>query len=252
MVLARDVTGFEARGPVRAVLFGGPGEIEARALVVATGVSYRRLDTTGLDELTGRGVYYGVNASEASQCQDEDVYIVGAANSAGQAALNLARFAKRVVLVVRAATLTATMPQYLVERIESAPNIEVRYNSEVVACRGHGHLEKLTLTDRSSGATEEVSSSWLFIFIGATPRTERLGPDVARDDKGFIITGPELLAHGYARQWPLPGPPFTLETSVPGVFAAGDVRSDSMKRVASAVGDGAMSIYLVHCYLATI
>lgn len=252
MVLARDVVGFEQRGPVRTVLFDGSGEIEARALIVATGVSYRRLDASGLDEFTGRGVYYGVNASEAGQCQGEDVYIVGAANSAGQAALNLSRFAKRVVLVVRAAALAGTMSKYLVERIEGTPNIEVRYRSEVVAGRGDGHLEGLTLADQGSGVTEEVPSSWLFIFIGATPHTEWLGSDVARDDKGFIITGQDLLAPAHARHWPLPRPPFTLETSVPGVFAAGDVRLDSMKRVASAVGEGAMSIYLVHRYLATI
>jgi len=252
MVLARDVVGFEQRGPVRTVLFDGSGEIEARALIVATGVSYRRLDASGLDEFTGRGVYYGVTASDAGQCQNEDVYIVGAANSAGQAALNLSRFAKRVVLVVRAGALTGTMSKYLVERIEGTPNLEVRYRSEVVGGRGEGHLEALTLADRDSGITEEVSSSWLFIFIGATPHTEWLGSDVARDDKGFIITGQDLLAPAYARHWPLPRPPFTLETSVPGVFAAGDVRLDSMKRVASAVGEGAMSIYLVHRYLATI
>ncbi len=252
MVLARDVVGFETRGPVRTVLFDGSGEIEARALVVATGVSYRRLEAAGLDELTGRGVYYGVNASEASQCQGDDVYIVGAANSAGQAALNLSRFGKRVVLVVRAATLEATMSRYLVERIASAPNIDVRCRSEVVAGRGDGHLEKLTLADRDSGVTEEVSSSWLFIFIGASPRTEWLGPDVVRDDKGFVVTGQDLLSPAYGRPWPLTRAPFGLETSVPGVFAAGDVRLDSMKRVASAVGEGAMSIYLVHRYLATI
>ena len=252
MVLARDVAGFETRGPVRAVLFDGSGEIEARALVVATGVSYRRLEAAGLGELTGRGVYYGANASDASQCQGDDVYIVGAANSAGQAALNLARYAKRVVLVVRATTLTDTMSQYLVERITSAPNIEVRYRSEVVAGRGEGHLEKLTLADKDSGAAEEVSSSWLFVFIGASPRTEWLGPDVARDGKGFVVTGQDLLAPAHAGRWPLPRAPFALETSVPGVFAAGDVRLDSMKRVASAVGEGAMSIYLVHRYLATM
>ena len=252
MVLARNAVGFERRGPVRAVLFDGSGEIEARAVIAATGVSYRRLHATGLDELTGRGVYYGVNASEASQCEGEDVYIVGAANSAGQAALTLSRFAKRVVLVVRAAALAPTMSQYLVERIQSTPNVEVRYRSEVVAGWGDGHLEWLTIADRGSGVTEEVSSNWLFIFIGATPRTEWLGSDVARDDKGFIITGHDLLAPANARHWPLPRPPFTLETSVPGVFAAGDVRLDSMKRVASAVGEGAMSIYLVHRYLATI
>jgi thioredoxin reductase (NADPH) len=251
MVLARDVVGFEARGPARAVRFAGSGDIEARALIVATGVSYRRLAAAGIDELTGRGVYYGANASEASQCQDDDVYVVGAANSAGQAALNLSGFAKRVVLVVRAATL-GTMSQYLVERIMTAPNIEVRYRCEVAGVRGDGHLEALTLVDHGSGVTEEVASSWLFVFIGASPRTEWLGPDVARDDRGFVITGQELMASPQAHRWSLARAPFALETSVPGVFAAGDVRLESMKRVASAVGEGAMSVYLVHRYLATI
>jgi thioredoxin reductase (NADPH) len=252
MVLARNVAGFEPRGLVRAVLFDGPGEIEARTLIVATGVSYRRLPAEGLDELTGRGVYYGANASDASQTRGDDVYIVGAANSAGQAALNLSHYAKRVVLVVRAGTLTGTMSQYLVERITSAPNIEVRYRTEVVAGRGDGHLERLTLCDRGSHATTEVPTSWLFIFIGASPRTEWLGPDIVRDDSGYVVTGRDLLGSGYPRRWPLPRAPFALETSVPGVFAAGDVRLDSMKRVASAVGEGAMSVYLVHRYLATI
>jgi thioredoxin reductase (NADPH) len=248
MVLARAAVGFETRGPVHAVLFEGSAEIEARAVIVATGVSYRRLEAAGLDELTGRGVYYGATASDASLCLNDDVYVVGAANSAGQAALNLARYAKRVVLVVRAATLENTMSRYLIDRISSAPNIEVRCRSEVVACRGDGHLEALTLVNRDSGAKQEVPSSWLFIFVGASPRTDWLGPNILRDDKGFVVTGQDLLG----RTWPLPRPPFALETSVPGVFAAGDVRLDSMKRVASAVGEGAMSVYLVHRYLATI
>jgi thioredoxin reductase (NADPH) len=252
MVLARDVVGFEARGPVRAVLFEGSGEIEARSLIVATGVSYRRLEAAGLEELTGRGVYYGADASDGSQCQGDDVYVVGAANSAGQAAINLSRFAQRVVLVARPSTLGDTMSQYLVERITSAPNIEVRYRTEVVAGRGDGHLEALTLANTDSGRTEDVASNWLFIFIGASPRTEWLGAEVVRDDKGYVVTGPELAGSQYAHRWPLPRAPFVLETSVPGVFAAGDVRLDSMKRVASAVGEGAMSTYLVHRYLATI
>jgi thioredoxin reductase (NADPH) len=156
------------------------------------------------------------------------------------------------VLLVRAATLETTMSTYLIEKVTSAANIEVRYRSEVVACRGDGHLEALTLADRDSGVTEEVSSSWLFVFIGASPRTDWLGPDVVRDDKGFVITGQDLLVPACAGRWPLTRAPFALETSVPGLFAAGDVRLDSMKRVASAVGEGAMSVYLVHRYLATI
>jgi thioredoxin reductase (NADPH) len=251
MVLARDVVGFETRGPVRAVLFDSAGEVEARALIVATGVSYQRLAAAGIDELSGRGVYYGASASDARQCEGDEVYIVGAANSAGQAALHLSGFAKRVVLVVRAATLTDTMSQYLVARITATPNIDVRYRSEVVAARGDGHLEALSLADRQSGAVDEVAASWLFVFIGASPRTAWLGADVVRDDKGFIVTGQDLAAMASPR-WPLARAPFALETSVPGVFAAGDVRLDSMKRVASAVGEGAMAVHLVHRYLATI
>jgi thioredoxin reductase (NADPH) len=252
LVLARDVAGFEARGPVRAVTFGDSGEIEARALIVATGVSYRRLAAAGLEELTGRGVYYGATASEASQCQGDEVYVVGAANSAGQAALNLSRFAKRVVLVVRTDSLVNTMSQYLIARLAAAPNIEVRYCTEVRSAAGDGHLETLALVERVTGAIEDVPASWLFIFIGGTPRTEWLGPDVVRDDNGFLVTGQDLMAFESGQRWPLARPPYALETSVPGVFAAGDVRLDSMKRVASAVGEGAMSVYLVHRYLATV
>jgi thioredoxin reductase (NADPH) len=252
MVLARAVTGLETRGPVHAVLFDGSGEVEARALIVASGVSYRRLEAAGLSELTGRGVYYGTTAGEASQCEGDEVYVVGAANSAGQAALNLARFAKRVVLVVRGGVLDATMSQYLVERITAAPNIEVRCRTEVVACRGDGHLQGLTLVDRGSGEQEEVSATWLFVFIGASPHTDWLGPKVIRDSKGFVVTGQDVLSTAYPAVWPLSRAPFVLETSVPGVFAAGDVRLDSMKRVASAVGEGAMSVHLVHRYLTTI
>jgi thioredoxin reductase (NADPH) len=251
IVLAQNVTGFETRGPVHAVLFDGTGEIEAKALIVATGVSYRRLPAAGLDAFNGRGIYYGATASEAGQCQDEDVYVVGAANSAGQAVLNLARFAKRVVLLVRGASLEASMSKYLIERITAADNIEVRLCTQVVGGRGADHLEGLTLQDTATGQTDEVSTSWLFAYIGASPHTEWLGPDVLRDDKGFVITGPEL-ATVQGLRWPLTRAPLALETSVPGVFAAGDVRLDSMKRVASAVGEGAMSVYLVHRYLATI
>ena len=251
MVLARDVVGLEQRGPVRAVRLEGGGEVEARAVLVATGVSYRRLEAPGLESLGLRGVHYGATASEAGQCQGEDVYVVGAANSAGQAALNLARFAKRVVLLVRGARLDDTMSHYLVDRIHAAENVEVRLRTQVVGARGEGHLEVLRLLDAATGSVEEVRTSWLFVFIGASPRTDWLGAAVARDPKGFLLTGPESLAAA-GTPWPLSRPPFALETSLPGVFAAGDVRLESMKRVASAVGEGAMSVYLVHRYLATV
>ena len=252
MVLARDVVGLEQRGPVKAVLLDGGGAIEARAVVVATGVSYRLLAADGIDVLTGRGVYYGATASEASQCEGDDVYVVGAANSAGQAVLNLARYAKRVVMLVRGARLEDSMSAYLVDRIAATPNVEVRLRTEVVAGRGDGHLESITVSDRDTGDTEDLETSWLFVFIGAQPRTDWLGDAVVHDRLGFILTGPDLLASEPAA-WPLPTrDPYPLETSVPGVFAAGDVRLDSMKRVASAVGEGAMSVSLVHRYLGTV
>ncbi|HET6561920.1 MAG TPA: FAD-dependent oxidoreductase [Marmoricola sp.] len=251
MVLARDVVGFETRGPVRAVLLDGSTDIEARAVLVATGVSYRRLQAPGCDGVVGRGVYYGATASEASQAMGEDVYIVGAANSAGQAALNFARYAKRVVLLVRGPTLEASMSQYLVSRIHTTANIDVRLRTEVVGVHGDGHLEAVTLADRAAGTEEDVATNWLFVFIGAAPRTDWLGDAVARDTRGFVLTGPELPPAPEIA-WPLDRGPFALETSVPGVFAAGDVRLDSMKRVASAVGEGAMAVYLVHRYLATV
>ncbi|HSE56225.1 MAG TPA: FAD-dependent oxidoreductase [Nocardioidaceae bacterium] len=250
MVLARDVVGFETRGPVRAVLLDGSTDIEARAVLVATGVSYRRLEAPGLDGALGRGIYYGATAGEASQTSGADVYVVGGANSAGQAALNFARYAKRVVLVVRGATLEASMSQYLVSRVLTSTNIDVRLQTEVVGARGDGHLEAVTLADRGAGTEEEVETSWLFVFIGASPRTDWLGDAVVRDGRGFVVTGPDLPP-GPIMGWPLERGPYALETSVPGVFAAGDVRLDSMKRVASAVGEGAMSVYLVHRYLAT-
>jgi thioredoxin reductase (NADPH) len=253
MVLARDVVALEPRGPVRAVRVEGGGDIEARSVILATGVSYRRLEADGVADLVGRGVYYGANASEAAQCAGDEVFIVGAANSAGQAALNIARFAKRVTLVVRGESLEASMSQYLVERIVASDVIEVRTRTQVVAAAGDGHLESLTLSDRSDGSTEQVSASWLFVFIGASPRTDWLGDDVVRDEHGFIVTGHDLVRDAVpTTHWSLGRPPFALETSLPGVFAAGDVRLDSMKRVASAVGEGAMSVYFVHRYLATV
>jgi thioredoxin reductase (NADPH) len=233
------------------IRFRDGSEIEARAVLIATGVSYRVLEALGVEEFAGRGVYYGASAGDAQSCAGDDVYVVGAANSAGQAALNIARFARRVVLLVRSDVLEKSMSSYLVERIHAAENIEVRLRTEVVAGRGEGHLQAITIADRAADTKEEVATNWLFVFIGASPRTDWLGDDVARD-RGFVITGPDLLTRKDGPRWPLARAPFALETSVPGVFAAGDVRLDSMKRVASSVGEGAMSVYLIHRYLATI
>ena len=250
MLLARDVVGLETRGPVRALRFDDAGELEARAVVVATGVSYRRLEGPGLDEFAGRGVYYGSSASEASQCEGDEVYVVGGANSAGQAALNFARYAKKVVMLVRGGNLEDTMSMYLVAQIQATDNIEVRLRIAVAEASGDDRLRALTLSEDGM-APQEVPASWLFVYIGASPRTDWLGAEVARDARGFVITGQDLLASSTTTPWPLARAPYALETSVPGVFAAGDVRLDSMKRVASAVGEGAMAIYLVHRYLAS-
>jgi len=251
MVLARSVTGLQMRGPVRAVLLGRQGEIEARSVIVASGVSYRRLDAPGTADLVGRGVFYGATAAEAIQTAGDEVFLVGAANSAGQAALNFARHASKVTMLVRGPSLEATMSQYLVARIEPSENIAVRFRTEIAGAAGDGHLETLTLRDRGTGDTVELPATWLYAFIGAAPHTDWLGAEVRRDEHGFVITGPEMMALT-DDAWTEPRTPYALETSIPGVFAAGDVRLDSMKRVASAVGEGAMAVHLVHRYLATV
>jgi thioredoxin reductase (NADPH) len=252
IVLAREVSALETRGPIHVLCLEDRTEIETRAVVIATGVSYRLLEAPGLAELTGRGVFYGASASEARNTTGEDVCIVGAANSAGQAALHLAGFARKVVLLVRGDRLEKSMSSYLVARIYTATNIEVRTRTEIVKGEGGDHLESLTLIDRTTGVEETVATSWLFAFIGAEPRTEWLGDTVARDAKGFILTGPDVALVDDIHRWPLQRPPFLLETSRPGVFAAGDVRLASMKRVASAVGEGATTVQLVHLYLETM
>jgi thioredoxin reductase (NADPH) len=252
MVLARSVERLEQRGSIHAVCFDDGSEIEARSVVVATGVSYRLLTAEGLADFAGRGVYYGAAANDAASTRGDDVYIVGAANSAGQAALHIAQHAKRVVLLVRGDSIAESMSNYLVERVEAGENIEVRLRTEVVRGGGTDHLEWLTLVDRSTGDEETVAANWLYAFIGALPRTDWLGDSVARDERGFILTGPDVEALDGAVRWPLERTPFLLETSVPGVFAAGDVRRDSMKRVASAVGEGSSSVSNVHLYLETV
>jgi thioredoxin reductase (NADPH) len=250
VLTARGVAGLEARGSSRVVRFADGGEVAAHTVVLATGVDYHRLEVPGVDRLTGLGVFYGSAATEAPSCADQDVYVVGGANSAGQAAVFLSRHARRVTLLVRADGLERSMSYYLVRQIRDAPNIQVRTRTEVVGVAGEQHLERLNLCDTGAGTVEEVPANFLFVFIGAAPCTEWLDGVVARDPDGFLLTGPDLLVGGKRPSgWPLDRDPYHLEGSVPGIFAAGDVRANSVKRVASAVGEGAMAIQLVHRYL---
>ena len=219
------------------------GRLSARAVILATGATYRRIGVPELEELNGAGVFYGGPASEAHGLKGLDVYVVGGANSAGQAALHLARFASRVTLVVRAGSLAAGMSHYLARHLEAMPNIDVRLRTEVVGGGGDdGWLRRLVLRE-AGGAEETVDAEGLFLMIGARPRTDWVPPEVARDSRGFILTGADL---GDDSGWPLERSPYLLETSMPGVFAAGDVRHASVKRVASAVGEGSIAIQLVH------
>jgi thioredoxin reductase (NADPH) len=250
ILAAADVTGLEARGSSRVVRFADGGEVAAHTVVLATGVSYHTLEAPGVEELTGRGIFYGSTATEAPTCAGEDVYVVGGANAAGQAAVFLARHARQVTMLVRADGLERSMSHYLIRQIRDTGNIQVRPNTSLVGALGTDHLERLRLCDTSDGTVEEVKAGYLFVFIGAAPCTEWLDGVVERDRKGFVVTGPDLLAGGRRpRGWPLDRDPYYLEASVPGVFAAGDARANSVKRVASAVGEGAMAIQLVHGYL---
>ena len=250
VLTARDVVGLEARGSARVVKFGDGTEIAAHSVVLATGVSYRALQAPGVSDFTGRGVFYGSASTEAPTCRGRDVYIVGGANSAGQAAVFFSRHAKSVTLLVRGPSLEASMSYYLIRQLEEIENVSVRTRTEVVEALGDDHLERLVLCNGESGDRETVDSGPMFVFIGAAPRTEWLDGVVVRDPRGFIRTGPDLLTEGKPPAgWSLDREPYYLESSIPGVFVAGDVRADSVKRVASAVGEGAMAVTLVHRYL---
>jgi thioredoxin reductase (NADPH) len=240
------VTDLARQGERFRLTLSGDRVVSARAVVLALGAAYRRLGVPALEELNGGGVFYGGPVSEAPTMLDKDAFIVGGANSAGQAALHLADFARRVTLVVRGESLSAGMSHYLVQEVEATPNVEVRLSSEVVGGGGDGRLEYLELQDAGTGESETVSADGLFILIGANPRTEWLPDEIARDEQGFLLTGSDLRSeHG----WPLERSPGLLETSMPGVFASGDVRHGSVKRVASAVGEGSIAIQLVHALL---
>lgn len=248
MLAARDVTALQAQGSARVVRFGDGSAIAAHAVILATGVSYRSLAAPGIAEFAGRGVFYGSATTEAPECAGRDVYVVGGANSAGQAAVFFSRHARSVTLLVRGESLRSSMSHYLIQQLDAIDNISVRTGTSVGQAMGTDHLERLRL-DHASGS-ETVETSHLFIFIGAAPRTEWLDGLLRRDDHGFVRTGPDLLVDGRRpADWPLDRDPFYLEASVPGVFVAGDVRAQSVKRVASAVGEGAMAVTLVHRYL---
>jgi thioredoxin reductase (NADPH) len=250
VLTTRDVTGLEVRGSARRVAFADGTFIDAHTVILATGVSYRKLDVPGLDELAGRGVYYGSALTAATACAGQDVYVVGGANSAGQAALYLSRYARSVTLLVRGPELEKSMSYYLVKRITDTPSISVRTGTEIIGASGQAHLESLTLRDTTRGTAETVDAQWLYLFIGAEPLTDWLDGVVLRDPGGFVVAGPDLSPGGERpRGWPLDRMPYHLETSVPGVFVAGDARAESAKRVASAVGEGAMAVMLVHRYL---
>jgi len=258
LLTTREVVGLEVSGSARLVKFADGSSVGAHTVILATGVSYRHLTMPGVAELTGRGVFYGSALTEATSCAHHDVYIVGGANSAGQAAVYLAKTAKSVTMLVRGPALERSMSHYLVQQVAGMPNITVRNCTDVMAAHGTDHLERLTLRDSRTGVKETVDAQWLFVFIGAAPLTDWLDGVVQRDERGFVLAGPDLLT-AYTRSserprlvpsgWPLDRPPYHLETSVPGVFVAGDVRAESAKRVASAVGEGAMAVMLVHRYM---
>ncbi len=247
LVTVQEAVKLEVQGAGRLVHLTGGGVLSSNTVLVASGVSYRQLDAPGFADLTGAGIYYGAAMTEARACRDQHVVVIGGANSAGQAAVYFSGYAGRVTMLVRADSLARSMSHYLIEQIAALDNVEVRTGTVAIAAQGEdGHLSSLTL--RSADGTESVEEAdACFVFIGAAPRTDWLERVVARDERGFILAGPEVRDHS----WPLSRDPYVLETSVPGVFVAGDVRARSIKRVASAVGEGSMAVSLIHEYLAS-
>lgn len=249
----QEVVGLRVEAGTKFVTLADKTEIGAKALVIATGVAYRKLDVPGMERVQGAGVYYGAAMTEASSCKDEDVYIVGGANSAGQAAMFFSQHARRVVMLVRGNSLEAAMSQYLIDQIRQTENIQVELNSQVVEVFGENRLEAIAVRCSTTGEVQKLSANALFIFIGAAPGTEWLAGVIERDEKGFLLSGPDLLRDGKSpKAWPLERQPWLLEASVPGIFLAGDVRCRSIKRVASGVGEGANAVQFVHQYLSTV
>jgi thioredoxin reductase (NADPH) len=249
----QEAVGLRVDGPYRHVKLADGKEISCNALLLAMGVQWRTLDVPGMDRLQGAGVYYGGGSTEALSCRGETVYIVGGANSAGQAAMYFSKYAAKVVMLIRGASLTATMSYYLIEQIEKTPNIEVCPRRMVAGVYGEQRLECISIQNADTGETQQVPASSLFIFIGAQPRTEWLDGLVMRDKLGFVLSGPDVLVDGKKpKSWNLERDPSLLETSVPGVFSVGDVRHGSVKRVASGVGEGAVVVQFIHQYLAKV
>ncbi len=246
-----EVSKIELRDKYKILTLIDGTEVRTKALVITTGVDYRKLPAEGVEQFTGAGVYYGAATTEAYACKNKDVFIVGGGNSAGQGAMYLSNFAKKVFILIRKADLSATMSQYLIDQIDATPNIELLPFSEIVEARGEGHLEHLVVKDIQTGALRQMEAGALFIFIGAKPYTDWMTLSLFRNDKGYVLTGRDAMnCDNFAKVWKEDREPFMLETCIPGVFAAGDVRAGAMNRVASAVGEGAMTISFVHQYLA--
>jgi thioredoxin reductase (NADPH) len=240
-------------GPYRLVTLSDGSRLSCHALLLAMGVQWRKLDIPGMERLNGAGVYYGSGPAEASSCRDQDVFVVGGANSAGQAAMNFARYARRVVMLVRGDSLAASMSKYLIDEIAATPQIEVKTGARIAEAHGEEHLESISIQCDRTGILEKVPAGLLFMFIGAEPRTAWLDSSIARDERGFVLTGRDLLRNGQRpKEWAPDREPGLLETSLPGVFAVGDVRHGSVKRVASGVGEGSIAIQFVHQYLAKV
>jgi len=249
----QEAVGVRTEGPYRIIKLADGNEISCHALMIASGVQWRRLEAPGIDRLQGAGVYYGGGATEALSCKGEMVYVVGGANSAGQAAMNFSKYAERVVILVRGDSLASTMSQYLIDQIKETSNIQLWTHASVAEVHGEMHLEEISVLCSDTSKVERVPASSMFIFIGALPRTDWLAGIVERDERGFILTGPDLIRNGERpKGWTLERDPFLLETNVPGIFSVGDVRHGSVKRVASGVGEGSVAVQFIHQYLSKV